>query len=328
MSITIQVRPRRPVGKWARRAASALGLASGGFLSGALALAYYVARRVTAPTPTTPFDAFTFTPFEFDVPYDAVSFPTSDGSILRGWWLRRPASNRVVIACGGYRGRRADLLGISAALWRDGNNVLVFDYRGHGELVGTPVTLGYQEMQDLLAGVAYTKSRVPDAAIGVLGYSMGGAVAIMGAARCPDIGAVVADSPFARQREAIDLHMRRVLHVPHGFVLALVDLLLGRLRGYHFKDVEPLSEVGLLSPRPLLLIHGEADSMTDPRDSATLYAAAGEPKELWSSPGIEHCGTYFADRPAYVARVSAFFRRSLSPVGDEEMKMGRRDADR
>src|SRR5919201_595913 len=245
------------------------------------------------------------------MPYEEVTFPSAGGPALRGWWMHRADSKRVVITCGGYRGHRADMLGVGTALWRDGSNVLIFDYRGHGELAGTPVTLGYQEVHDLIAAVDYVKSRVPDAAIGVIGYSMGGSVAIMGAARCQDIRAVVADSPFALQREVVRFAMNRVLRLPHGPLLHLVDLLLGYLVGYHFRDVEPLREVGLIAPRPLLLIHGENDSVTDPRDSQALYAAAGEPKELWVTPGVEHCGTYFVDRAYYCARITTFFRQAL-----------------
>lgn len=305
------IRQHQPLPAWLGRIAPPLGIAGGSLLSGGLALAYYVIHRISAPTPPTPFDSHTFTPFEMGVPFESIAFPTS-GATLRGWWLCRPESPRVVITCGGFRGHRADMLGIGSALWRDGNNVLIFDYRGHGELAGTPVTLGYQEVQDLLAAVSYVKERIPDAAIGVIGYSMGASVAIMGTARCPDIGAVVADSPFAHQRGVVSHHIRRVLHIPHDPLLELVDLLLGRLRGYHFRDVEPVREVGLIAPRPLLLIHGDADSVTNPRDSETLYEAAGEPKELWISPGVEHGGTYFADRPYYCERVRAFFRRALA----------------
>jgi len=42
-----------------------------------------------------------------------------------------------------------------------------------------------------------------------------------------------------------------------------------------------------------------------------LYRAAGEPKEQWIVPGTPHCGAYFVDRPAYVARVATFFARAL-----------------
>ncbi len=314
----------RPRPKWIGRALRAVGFTGGGFLSGVFALSLYIAHRITKPTPVTPFDSFTFTPFEVGVPYDAVTFPSAGDTDLRGWWMRRPESRRAVIICMGYRGRRADQLGIAAALWRDGNSVLIFDYRGHGELAGTPVSLGYREVQDFLSALAWVKEQIPDAVIGALGYSMGGSVAIMGAARSQDVRAVVADSPFARQREAVALAVRRVLHVPHDPLLHVVDLLLGRIGGYHFRDVEPLREVGLIAPRPLLLIHGEGDTVTNPRDSYALFEAAAEPKELWVTPGVEHCGTYFVDRPYYCARITGFFRRALeAPVLHAEARPAR-----
>src|SRR5436305_1931671 len=151
---------------------------------------------------------------------------------------------------------------------------------------------------------------------------MGGSVAIMGAARCQDIRAVVADSPFALQREVVRFAMNRVLRLPQAPLLHLVDILLGYLVGYHFRDVEPLREVRLIAPRPLLLVHGENDTVTDPRDSQALYDAAGEPKELWISPGVEHCGTYFADRAYYSARITTFFRQALGTPALETQSAG------
>ena len=42
-----------------------------------------------------------------------------------------------------------------------------------------------------------------------------------------------------------------------------------------------------------------------------LYAAAGEPKELWLLPEIEHAGAIESDCAAYRERVAGFFRRWL-----------------
>ena len=271
----------------------------------------------------TPFDSFTFTPFEVGVPFESVTFPGVDGTALPGWWLYHPDSRRVVIICGGYRGHRADMLGIAAALWRDGNNVLIFDYRGHGELAGTPVTLGYQEVEDLLGGGGLgqrahlrrldRRDRLFD---GRLGRHHGQRHARRTSTRWwPTALLRYSAAPSASPCGG-------VLHIPHAPLLHLVDFLLGHVGGYHFRDVEPVREVGLVAPRPLLLIHGEADSVTDPRDTRVLYEAASEPKELWMTPGVEHCGTYFHDRAYYCDRVAAFFHRALSKVGDEDSSAG------
>jgi fermentation-respiration switch protein FrsA (DUF1100 family) len=219
----------------------------------------------------------------------------------------------VVICCHGYRGNKTDLLGVGAGLWRHGYNALLFDYRGHGEHVGTRVTLGYRELEDALAAVTYVFDCMPDAEVGIIGYSMGAAVAVMAAARDRRLHAVVADSPFAAQLNPVKLRMKQALRTEWsgGPILFLADHLLRMRAGYRFRDVEPLREVDRVAPRPLLIIHGTADSVIDVADSQMLFAAAGEPKELWLVPGVEHCGAYFLDRPAYVERISGFFAQAF-----------------
>jgi len=302
---------RRRAVKQARRAAGALGFVGGSATSLTMLLAYYVARNITKPTPATAYDSYTMSPNEMGLPFEDVVFTSTGDTPLRGWWLHRQDAAYTVVACGGYRGRRADLLGISSALWRAGANVLVFDYRGHGESAGTPVTLGYHEVDDLRAAIDEAHHRTPGLPLGVIGYSMGASISIMAAAHDARVRAVVADSPFATQRSAVSRAVRRAIHVPDHLLLDAVDLLLGVVGGYHFDDVEPLRDVGLLAPRPLLLIHGLDDTVTDPHDSELLYEAAGEPKDLWLLPGVAHCGAYFADRQGYCRRVAAFFQEAL-----------------
>jgi len=285
----------------------------GGLLSISIAGAWYVVDTITRASPVTAFDAYTFTPYELGLPWEDVIIPVERGSPLSGWWLPRPESDRVVVVCYGYRNRKAEMLGIGAALWRHGINVLLFDYHGHGAHVGTRVTLGYRELSDVLAAVEYACGRLPNARLGLLGYSMGAAIAIMAAARDGRVRTVMADSPFAAQQNPVRKRVRQSLHVPQAGspLLFLADQFLYRLLGYHFRDVEPLREIGALGSRPLLLVHGMADSTIDYRDSELLYAAAPGPKELWLLPGVEHCGAYFHGRVEYVDRTLAFFDCSL-----------------
>src|ERR1051326_7470787 len=162
-----------------------------GTLGGALSVAYYMVNKLTSPVRPGLRETYTFTPFEFDVPFEPVTFAPSQGEhAVHGWFFAREDTARVVILCPGYRGQKADLLGIGILLWRRGNNVLLFDYHGHGHGWGAPVTLGFREIADFLGALDYVKQRVLGAIIGVLGYSMGGAVAIMGTARRPEVRAV------------------------------------------------------------------------------------------------------------------------------------------
>jgi fermentation-respiration switch protein FrsA (DUF1100 family) len=140
--------------------------------------------------------------------------------------------------------------------------------------------------------------------------AVGAAVVILGAARDGRIAAVVADSPFATMRDVIR-HAFRRRGVRIRPMLDLADWV-NRLRyGYAYDSVQPLEAAVGIAPRPLLLIHGDADSVIPVEHSRQIFAAAGEPKELWVVPGAEHCGGYFVDRQHYVARVTAFFDRWL-----------------
>lgn len=297
-----------------------------GTMGGAFSVAYYVVSRITRPVEPTLTDGYFFTPFEFDVPYEPVEFAPARGDhSVSGWFLPHPEMRRVIILCGGYRGRKADLLGIGMHLWRSGANVLLFDYHGHGHGSGAPVTLGFRELNDFLGAIEYVKQRIPGAIIGVMGYSMGAAVAIMGAARRTEVRVVVADSPFATHWGVVEYNFKRIARLPATPFLFIADRLMALKAGYRFREVEPLRDVIQLAPRPLLLIHGLDDVTISPQDSQRLYEAAGEPKELWLVVGVGHCGAYFQDRSLYCQRVTAFFAEHLP--GDEADGAGEASAD-
>jgi fermentation-respiration switch protein FrsA (DUF1100 family) len=292
-------------------------------MAGGASIGYYVAMSLTKPQRPRITDQYTMSPYETGADFEEVAFASRGEHILHGWWLNRPETNRVVVGCAGYRGSRAQLVGIGTMLWRAGFNVLLFDYRGHGSDLGTPVTLGFREMNDFFAALDYTNTRLPDARIGVFGGSMGAAIAIMGAAERSDVLAVVADSPFARHSDVISYRVHQRVHLPGQPFTRISDYFLYRMAGYHGSDMEPIRWVAQLSPRPLLVIHGSDDTAIPVEQGIRVYEAAGEPKELWVGNGAEHCGTYFLDRAAYCERVSAFFEHALGDAAEQhELQSG------
>jgi dipeptidyl aminopeptidase/acylaminoacyl peptidase len=300
-------------------AGSALAGAIAG-AAGAMAAAEYVFRSMTRPSGRRPALRLGFTPFETGVDWEDVRFSTEGGVPLYGWLLTQAPDAPAILACGGYRGRRADLLGISSSLWRAGFTVLLFDYRGHGDEDGeTPVTLGFRELADARAAWRYLRERRPNAPTGVIGFSMGAAIAIMLAAREPEVRAVWADSPFTSQRDILRSRMAARLGLgpgPHTeplarLVLRLLDERLRRRLGFRLDDVHPLRDVAGVAPRALYLVHGEADAVVPAdhgRQLAAAARAAGVPLETWFLPDVSHCGAYFLDRDEYCRRAISFFR--------------------
>lgn len=285
-----------------------------GVAGGMIGAAWYVTRRVNPVPQRTYLDAYTFTPWEFAIPYEVVALQTNDGLRLGGWWLPQPDAQSVVVGCHGHIGAKDELLGIGTSLWRAGHNVLLFDFRGRGDSDAWPNTLISREVEDLLTAVAFVLERVPNAKVGVIGYSMGAAVTLLAAAREPAISAVVADSPFASATDVVASGVRQALRIPAAPLVTLADILGQQWHGYRLSQVRPIDAAHQLAPRPLLLIHCVGDTLIPIEHAQRIFAAAHEPKELWTVDDGDHCGAYFADRVGYVARVAAFFNQYLRSV--------------
>lgn len=254
-------------------------------------------------------DQFFITPHEMQVSHESVEFVAEDGIHIKGWWMPQNG-DRVIIGCSGFGGKKDDLIGIATALYRAGYSLLLFDFRGQGESQNGRPSLGLQETRDMKAAIGFVLAKQPQARIGLLGYSMGGSVAISVAAADPSIKAVVSDSAFAETAEAIR-NVYRKYYLPSGLILPVTDFLSKILHGYSILKFRPVEYIAHLAPRPVLLIHGSDDKTIPVINAHLLYDAAGEGKEIWIDQGIDHCGAYFADRQAYTDRVINFFDRSL-----------------
>src|SRR5919202_1649660 len=113
---------------------------------------------------------------------------------------------------------------------------------------------------------------------------MGAAVSLLVAAREPRLRAVVADSPFASMRDVIG-HAFERRRIPARPMLSLAESVNRWRYGYRFDAVEPVDAVAAIAPRPILLIHGTEDATIPVNHSRAIFAAAGDPKELWIVPG-------------------------------------------
>jgi fermentation-respiration switch protein FrsA (DUF1100 family) len=232
-----------------------------------------------------------------------------DGLTLRGWYL--PSKNGATILVGHGIGATRSL-GPAEVLARHGYGVLAFDWRAHGESEGDLCTFGYNEVRDVEGALAWLQAQpgVDPNRVGMLGESMGAVAAIRAAAQLSQIKAVVAVSPFADLEEAIR-NVWRGTGLP-SFPFVPLQIALGELQtGLDLADLEPLKDVADISPRPILILAGGRDPIAGPDAGVRLYAAAGEPKELWFEPQAGHL-SFLPEFPEdYERRVTAFFDGAL-----------------
>src|SRR4030081_630528 len=274
-----------------------------------VAVCAYLYVYLFVPRRSAWLDDFLFTPWEFQADYEEVVLETADGVHFGAWYFRQPGSPQTIVVSPGHKGQRQSVLGICILLWRKGFNVVTYSYRGMPGSDRRRVTLGIDEVNELQAAIAFARRRGKGARIGLLGYSMGAVVSLLGGAGEPSIEAFVLDSPFSDLGRLLRENIARLTHLPGGPVVAAVDLLLHARSGPRLAEASPLAVLSALEPRPLFFIHGGADAVTGVQHSRLLYDNYRGPREIWIVQGAPHTGSYFADRPLYVERVAGFFAR-------------------
>jgi pimeloyl-ACP methyl ester carboxylesterase len=184
--------------------------------------------------------------------------------------------------------------------------VLLFDLRAHGNSKGTTTDLSGE---DVLAAVRYLQSRndVDQERIGSMGFSLGALVTLQAAAQSDAIKAVVSDGTAAAALKDY--------WPPPSFADALrfpgTTVFFVALDTYGTSSPMSTGEaVAAIAPRPLLLIAGAANEL-ERRLSQRFYNLAGEPKELWSVPGVGHGGAWATHPGEYAERIVNFFNAAL-----------------
>ncbi len=253
-------------------------------------------------------------PSKFGANYEDISFETADGIKLRGWFIKGNVEGKLptLIVCHGLGANKSDFTELAVELSMDGYNILLFDFRGHGESERKASTFGHLEQSDLLSALKYVRSRndVDGEKIGVYGFSMGGAVAILTAAKTSDIKAVISDSSYTSLKEQ-GKRLFEVSFLPSFLFFKPLVWMYEAFFRVDADEISPVSRIGEISPRGVMIIGGGADEQMPSSDAMRLFAAAKEPKELWLIPGAVHGGTVYMAGDEYKKRISGFLKQAF-----------------
>jgi pimeloyl-ACP methyl ester carboxylesterase len=236
------------------------------------------------------------------VPIDAVHLPASDRSDPEALPPPElPAGRRdlaIVVAHGFTQSWQRPMVWTIAQRFSRAAGVVTFDFRGHGRSGGLS-TLGDKEIYDLDVAVRYARE-LGYAKVVTVGFSMGASVALRQAALRRGVDAVISVSGpgrwyyrdtepmrrvhFAAERRLGRVFTKHVLHTrisPEGWPVP--------------EPLPPAEAAAMISPTPLLIIHGDQDIYFPPEHGQQLYDAAREPKELWCLPGFGHAERHTDD---------------------------------
>ncbi|MHB8504183.1 MAG: alpha/beta hydrolase [Acidimicrobiales bacterium] len=248
----------------------------------------------------------------------------------------------VLVACSGYQGLKViHPERFARTLAPLGYACLAFDYRGFGASEGERGRLVPQEqVEDVLAAVDYALT-VPDidtGRVGLIGWALGGGVAVAAGAEDQRIGAVAAvnavgdgerttrllhdDASWAALLAAIDedrgvrARTGRSRRVSPWEVLPLdpvtaayVDDELYKAPGFgsmvtleaaeRLLRFRPQREAARIAPRPLLVVHAADNRLYRLEEAEAIATHAGEGARLEVIEGAGHTEWMYDEHPTY-----------------------------
>lgn len=196
------------------------------------------------------------TPKDLGWEFEEFSLTTSDGIKLSAWMIpSKNPTDKVIILLHGYPADKANLLRWAEFLHKD-FNLFFLDLRYFGESQGNLTTIGFHEQKDLQAVLDYL-TQYDQTKIGVMGFSLGGAVGILTASKDARIKAIVSDSSFAN----IDLmghQFYKNLFILKYPLTYLTKLWARVFVGINASDISPEKAAESLKI-PVLIIHSKKD---------------------------------------------------------------------
>lgn len=245
-----------------------------------------------------------------------VRIAVAPGDSIDAWYV--PGSRAAsVLLLHGYGRTHTRMWRYGQFLHRAGYGVLAIDFRSARAARRMPTTLGHYELIDAEAALGWLRNRATPGtdAIGVLGESLGGSVAMLVAARNPDVAAVVEDCGFASGRLALEESCERWAHLPRWPTAQLARWINRSVTGFDPYGVDVVASATALSTRPVLFIQGLEDNRFSPVQVHELWHAAGAKDPLWLIPDSGHNAGWRMHRSLYERRVLSFFDQHLLGIG-------------
>ena len=136
--------------------------------------------------------------------------------------------------------------------------------------------------------------------LGIIGFSYGAEKSILAGVKYKELKFVIADaSPVRESRNNTDEYksFSKIIKEKYNF-----DLL--------NNDLDVLNVVKNISPRPLLLLHGEKDTSVPLDCSKMIFEKADDPKLLYTFPNSGHClAMMTSDKESYIKAVGDFLKK-------------------
>ena len=229
------------------------------------------------------------TPADIGLAYKDVTFKTSDGVNITGWYIPVVKQKEVILIFHGNGGNISTRLDFINLFYELGLATFIIDYRGYGKSGGSPSEEGTYLDAEAAWNYLVEKEKVSPENILIFGRSLGGPVAAWLAKDKKPKGLIL-DSTFTSIKD-IGAEMYPYLPVRRFFK-------------FDYNTIYYLEGVGC----PVLVIHSRQDDYIPFSHAEKLFESANEPKHLLEIGG-SHNNNYLESKEDYVKGIKDFISR-------------------
>lgn len=242
--------------------------------------------------------------------YKEIKIPTHDGLKLDGWFIPVENAKATAIVLHGWGSDMEFGLSQSRFLLDLGYQLILFNARFWNywenpyEYVGD-FSKDITDIEDVTK-FAETLKGVDKNKLGVIGFSKGARKAIVAGGMYPQLKFVIADAAptdagYDNTEEEIALEKEVDQYIAEHFGQTADTA-----------QFDPINQIDKISPRPVLLLHGEKDTSVPIKCSQLLFDKALEPKAFKTFPKSGHClGMLTSDKADYIAAVGEFLNGTI-----------------
>lgn len=240
--------------------------------------------------------------------YEDIYIKSFDRTKLHARLFENKGSKKVAILCHGYRGTGyRDFCGGAKEALELGYSVILIDQRGHGLSKRHSITFGVRESKDVVKWSEYARNRFgEDIKLVLIGISMGGAAVLMASDKVKK-AKVIADCPFSSPEIMLKETIRKMklplwLFYPLLNLSSLIYAHTNLNKASSYKSVKN-------TDNPILIIHGDHDSIVPYWISKELYEANADKIQYELFPNAEHGMSYIEDTKRYRLIIKEFLEK-------------------
>lgn len=242
-----------------------------------------------------------------------INFKTSDNLSLAGLFVKRDAPRANVILCHGYRCSK-EMMFDCIDLFPEWN-LLLFDFRAHGQSEGAMTTIGCNEDRDVLAAVSYMKEQAGRTLpLVIIGVSMGGAATIKAVGmhqKEPLCDALVIDSSYADLYTTILHVFTKKASLPRFVFLPIISRMMNYFADCTLEKMAPVENVSFIK-QPIFFIHSRTDTFIHAWHSIRLFGRAQHSDtNIWIAPPCRHGSLHTMYKEEYGQRIREFISKTV-----------------